>query len=264
MAELKAEEVLEDRFPGYEFEIAQDLNQSVWDLKGIPSDGTSEILVQVKMGGEGYTSDVLSRMQEDPEVLFAVSSEIHDRIVERMPQLAGQLIDLETSNLSFTGELEGDLEVLASNSGFDIPDSLSDVLPYVGEVILGIRLILDIVSTERELSEVAITDRSRMHALRALLLMSKFGVTTVCSTVGGMAGGSAGTLSLPGIGTAVGSIAGGLAGVTAATMLNRRLKPRTMQVALYLTGLDEDDVFYFRNRPVVDGIGASLASTSAA
>ena len=264
VAEFKAEDLLEERFPGYDFEIAHDLNQPVWDLKGISSDGTDEILVQVKMGGEGYASDVLDRMQDDPEVLFAVSSEIHDKIIERAPQLVNQLIDLETSNLNFTEGMEVDLEMLASNSGFDIADNLSDVLPYIGEVILGIRLIMDIVSTEKELSEVTLPDRSRMHALRALVLMSKFGVTTVCSTVGGMAGGSFGTLGLPGIGTAVGGIAGSLTGMTVAIMLNRRLKPRTMQVALRLTGLEEDDVFYLRNKSVVDGIGASMASTSAA
>ena len=264
VAELKAEDILEDRFSGFNFEIAQDLNQQVWDLRGISSDGTEEILVQVKMGGEGYASDVLSRMQDDPDVLFAVSSEIYDKIVERSPELADQLIDLETSNLNFTSELQGDLEILASNSGFDIPDTLSDILPYIGEVILGIRLIMDIVSTERELKEVALPDRSRMHALRVLVLMSKFGVTTVCTTVGGMAGASAGTLGLPGVGTAVAGIAGSLTGVGVATMLNRRLKDRTMQIAFYLTGLDEDDVFYLRNKPAIDGIGTSLASTSAA
>ena len=264
VAELKTEELLEERFQGYDFEIARDLNQPVWDVHGISSEGTGEILVQVKMGGEAYASDVLGRMQDDPDVLFAVSSEIHDKIIERTPELADQLIDLDVSNLDFTEDLEGNLGILASNSGFDIPDSLTEILPYVGEIILGIRLIMDIVSTERDLSEVALPDRSRMHALRALMLMSKFGVTTVCSTVGGMAGGSAGTLGLPGVGTVVGGIAGSLTGVTVAAMLNRRLKPRTMQIALRLTGLEEDDMFYFRNKPVIDGIGASLASTTIA
>ena len=210
VAELKTAELLEERFQGYDFEIARDLNQPVWDVHGISSEGTGEILVQVKMGGEAYASDVLGRMQDDPDVLFAVSSEIHDKIIERTPELADQLIDLDVSNLDFTEDLEGNLGILASNSGFDIPDSLTEILPYVGEIILGIRLIMDIVSTERDLSEVALPDRSRMHALRALMLMSKFGVTTVCSTVGGMAGGSAGTLGLPGVGTVVGGIAGSI------------------------------------------------------
>ena len=31
-----------------------------------------------------------------------------------------------------------------------------------------------------------------------------------------------------------------------------------------MTGLEEDDMFYFRNKPVIDGIGASLASTTIA
>ena len=43
----------------------------------------------------------------------------------------------------------------------------------------GIRLVMDVVSTERDFKDVQIQDRSRVHALKALVLMSKFGVTTV-------------------------------------------------------------------------------------
>ena len=54
VAEIKAEDLLEDRFSGYDFNLADNLNQPGWDLRGIDSDG-HEILVQVKMGGADYS-----------------------------------------------------------------------------------------------------------------------------------------------------------------------------------------------------------------
>ena len=75
VAEMRAEDLLEDRFPGYDFSVASDLDSPGWDLHGVAPEG-QDILVQVKMGGEGYVADVLERMRDDPAILFATSSEI--------------------------------------------------------------------------------------------------------------------------------------------------------------------------------------------
>ena len=91
--------------------------------------------------------------------------------------------------------------------------------------------------------------------MKALALMSRFGVSAVCVNLGG----AAGTMAVPGVGTLVGAVGGG--GV--AVYLNRRLRPRMMDVAMHLAGVTEDDVFYFRNKAAVDGIGESLAETTA-
>lgn len=145
-----------------------------------------------------------------------------------------------------------------------MPDSLAEMLPYAGEIILGITLVMDIVSTERDFKDVQLQDRSRVHALKALVLMSKFGVTTVFTTAGGTAGGAAGTALLPGVGSAAGSIVGSIAGAGAAAFLNRRLQPQMMEVGMAIAGVDEDDMFYFRNKCAIDDIGASLAATTLA
>ena len=138
------------------------------------------------------------------------------------------------------------------------------MLPYAGEIILGIRLVMDVVSTERDFKDVQLQDRSRVHALKALVLMSKFGVTTVLTTAGGAGGTAAGTALLPGVGSAAGGIVGSIAGAGTAAFLNRRLQPHIMEVGMAIAGVDEDDMFYFRNKKVIDGIGASLATTRAA
>ena len=262
VAEMRAEDLLEDRFSGYDFSIAEDLNQPGWDLSGVNADG-HEILVQVKMGDVEYAYDVMGRMRDDPDTLFAVSQEIYQKVSESSPELSAQLISLGESNLEFTQEVKEGLEILASNEGFDIPDGIGEMLPYAGEIILGIRLVMDVVSTERDFKDVQLQDRSRVHALKALVLMSKFGVTTVLTTAGGAGGTAAGTALLPGVGSAAGGIVGSIAGAGAAAFLNRRLQPQMMEVGMAIAGVDEDDMFYFRNKRVIDGIGASLAATKA-
>ncbi len=263
VAEMEAEQLLENRFSGYEFRLADNLNRPDWDLRGINSDG-HEILVQVKMGSADYAYDVLDRMQDSPDTYFAVSQEIYQKVLESSPELSAQLIHLGESNLEFTQEVSEGLGILASNEGFDVPDGIGEMLPYAGEIILGIRLVMDIVSTERDFKDVELADRSRVHALKALVLMSKFGVTTVFTTAGGAAGGAVGTALFPGVGTAVGGIAGSIGGAGTAAFLNRRLQPHMMEVGMTLARVDEDDMFYFRNKRVIDGIGASLAATRAA
>ena len=260
VAEIKAEDLLEERFPDSDFRIAVNLNQPVWDLQDVTSDG-QEILAQVKMGGEGYVQDVLERMHEGTSVLFATSTEIYKAVLQSSPELSDQLINLGISNADVTEGVEEGLSLLAANSGFDVPDSLGEMLPYVGEIILGIRLILDVVSTERDFKDVNLDDRARVHALKALVLMSKFGVTTVFTTTGGAGGTAVGTALFPGVGSAAGGIAGGIAGAGVAALLNRRIQPHMMEMGMAVSGVDEDDMFYFRNKSGIDGIGLSLAST---
>ncbi|MYE55307.1 MAG: hypothetical protein F4X34_08970 [Chloroflexi bacterium] len=263
VAEIRAEDLLEDRFPGYDFSIASDLTQPGWDLHGVTPEG-QDILVQVKMGGEGYVANVLERMRDDPAILFTTSSEIYDSVLNSAPEMTDQIIDLGISNAEFTEGVEEGMNILASNAGFDVPDTLGEMLPYVGEIILGVRLIMDMVSNERDFKDVNLDGRARVHALKALVLMSKFGVTTVMTTTGGTGGTLAGSAMLPGIGSAVGGIVGSMGGAATAAFLNRRLQPHTMEIGLAIAGVDEEDMFYFRNKRIIDGIGMSLAETTAA
>ncbi len=247
LAEFKAESVLEERFTGFNFTLAPDPTQAVWDLRGVGPEG-KEVLVQVKTGGAGYAGEVLERMEEAPNVMFAVSSNLYAELTERAPELQDRLIDIGVANHEFTETAKEGLATLAGNMGIDVPDSLGEVLPYVGEVVLGIKLIQNIVSTERALKGVALSDRSRVHGVRALALMSRFGVTSVFASAG----------------TATGGPVGGLAGGGAAMMLNRMLQPRIEEVAIRLVGGDADDMFYLMNKQAIDEIGASLAATAAA
>ena len=73
-------------------------------------------------------------------------------------------------------------------------------------------------------------------------------MTTVLSTVGGMGGAAAGSF-VPGVGNLIGGIAGAVTGAGMAMYLNRHLQPHTLRLALDITGLTNDDLFYFKNKP---------------
>ena len=206
----------------------------------------------------------MGRMGDDPDTLFAVSQEIYQKVSESSPELSAQLMSLGEYNLEFTQEVSEGLGLLASNAGFDVPDVLGEILPYVGEVILGIRFVMDVVSTERDFKDVDLDARARVHALKALVLMSRFGITAVFTTAGGAGGSAAGTVLFPGVGTAVGGIAGSIGGAATAAFLNRRIQPQIMEIGMAIAGVDGDDMFYFRNKAAIDWIGQSLAATRAA
>ena len=253
LGELRVQEHLQQEFPGYSFEIAADQNQPVWDILAASPDGT-ETQIQVKIGGEEYADEVAARMQEDPDVLFAVSNEIRAEVLAEHPELSSQFIDLNLSNYEFVSEVEEGMGLLAENSGIDVPDKVSGFLPYVTEIVLGIRLLYDIVKTERDFEAVEFDDKTRINAMKALVLFQRFGISAVLTTAGGAVGSI-----IPGFGNIVGAIAG--AGLS--VYLSSKLRPHMLEIGMKLAGITADDLFYFRNKVTVDQIGDSLAHTAA-
>lgn len=247
--EVRLPEKLSSEFPGYKFTIAEKANQGIWDIKGVDTDG-QEILVQAKMGAVTYANDVIERMDENSNVFFSVSAEIHDKIAQLRPDLLPRLIETDVSNFDFTEHVKENLNVLAENLGIDVPDEIGDILPYLSEIILGIRFLYDIVSVERDFKSVQLEERSRMHAIKALILLSRFGISTVCT----VAGGSAGTAITPGWGT----VFGALTGAVVAGILRKKLQPQMISIAQWLVGVDSDDLFYFRNKERIDQLGLSF------
>ena len=262
LGELRVQDHLQQEFPGDSFEIAADQNQRGWDIIATSPDGTTEH-IQVKVGGEEYAGKVLTSMQENPDVLFVVSNEIRATILAKHPELSAQFIDGNLSNYEQTTEVEEGLELLLDNSGVDVPDTVGGILPYATEIILGIRLLRDIVNTERDFEAVAFDDRMRVQGMKALVLLQRFGISTVLTTVGGVAGGAAGT-AIPIIGNVIGAIGGAIGGAGLAALLSSKLRPHMLEIGMELAGLTEDDLFYFKNKVPIDRIGESLARTAAA
>jgi hypothetical protein len=230
-------------------------------IRDSTSSNVEPISIQVKTQATDNSGDVVDAMQENPDTLFLVAEATRHKIVEDHPELTDQFVEPTLSGMELRQDTQENLELLSENQGLDVPDGVGEIIPYVTEVVLGIQLLYDIARTEKDLARLQFEDRGRLHALSALMLGTRFGISTVCTTAGSAAGGAAGS-AVPGVGHAIGGIGGGVAGAGAAYFIKKRVMPHATEYGLKLVGLTEDDLFYLQNKDGVDAIGQSIASTA--
>lgn len=252
--EFELQNRLEEVYPNYDFNIALNPTQPIWDIQAINSEGVTEFFVQAKMWGEGSASNLQRIMEENPEILYATCNEIRDKVLENAPELADQFLPVDISNYDFTEDVKENLETLVGNLGIDVPDSLGDVLPYVGEIVLGIRLILDMIEVQKSFVNISAADKAKLSGVKAIVLLSRFGITSTCAAIGSAAGGLAGG--------PVGAPVGGMLGAIASSKLNKKLKPKMIELALKLLNLKEEDMFYYNNKKKIDKLALSFKSLS--
>lgn len=241
-------------------EIAPDPDQPVFDITGIPPDGEDTVSIQVKTGAAEYAQEVRDAMAEAPDVHFMVSSEIYDRIAESTPDAVDRMMDIG-AGWELAEGIEDGLETLTGNLGINLPDSLGEILPHAGAVLAGARLIYSVVRTEMEFNEADRTTKNKIQVVTTLALMARMGIASVLSAAGASAGAMAGSF-IPGVGNAVGALAGtGIAGF-GGWYLNRKLQPHMLQLGLDICGLEEDDLFYFKNKSRVDRLAVSFQGTA--
>ena len=260
IAEFNAAEQLRDA--GYtNVTIAENPTQAVFDIIAIPPGGGAEVHLQVKTGGANYASEVLDAMQRSPDVHFAVSSEIYNEISESAPEMAERMLELD-ADLELVSGIQDGLETLSNNLGIDIPDSLAKIIPYGAAIAASARLLYGVIRTEREFRAADRTTRNKIQVVQTLTLMSRMGISSVLAYAGGLGGTAAGS-AIPGVGNLAGGIAGSLAGWGMGIYLNRHLQPRMLSLALSITGLEQDDLFYFKNKPRIDLLALSFHRTAA-
>ena len=259
LAELNAAEMLEQQ--GFtDVSIAASPIQPGWDISAVNEAGET-VLFQVKTGSEAYASSVMAGMQGESSPEFLVGSELHDAISESSPELARRLTEIGP-DFELVEGIEGGLTTLSDNLGIDIPDGWLEFLPGAAALLAAVSLISGALETERQFRDVDRTHKNKLQVVKALTVMSRFGISTVFATVGGTLGTAAGSAA-PGVGNAVGGIAGSGAGATAGWWVNRRLKPHMLSLALDITGLSHGDLFYFKNKVRIDELGLRLRRAAA-
>ena len=258
VAEFDAKDMLEQQ--GWtNVEIAPDPTQSVWDISAVNGAGGREFF-QVKTGGADYASDVMEAMENAPDVGFLVSSEIYDRIAESVPELVDRLADIGPDYLLVNGIQDG-LSTLSDNLGIDVPDGIGEILPVAGQIFAAARLIYGALRTEREFKAADRTTRNKIHVVQTLTLMTRMGVSATLAAVGGMAGTAAGS-AIPLVGNLLGGIVGTVGGAGMGMYLNQRLQPHMLNLALDITGLTNDDLFYYKNKPRIDQVALNFRQTA--
>ena len=232
--------------------LAPTPTQEGWDISAVDPEGQTA-LIQVKTGTSLSASEVRDLLEAEPSYLFAFGTEIHDKVVVSGMDTGNRIIAVTGSDYARVEGIKDGLETLGANEGLDIPDGVVDIIPYAIVIVGAARLIYSALKTEREFKAADRTTKNRLHVVQTLTLMSRMGVSAVLATVGGTAGAAAGT-SVLGIGNLIGGVGGTLVGAGVGMYLNKRLQPHMLELALDITGLTHDDLFYYKNKPRVDAV----------
>ncbi len=258
LAEFHAKDVLQQN--GYSnVEIASTPTQAFWDISAVNPAGET-VFFQVKTGAESYAADVTAALEFEPDVNFIVSSELYNSITSKSPEYIDQLTTLEPDYI-LVENIDDGLRTLSGNEGIDIPDGVGDVLPVAGGIILAASLIHSAWGTEKGFTAADRTTKNKVHVVRTLTLMSRFALSSGAATVLGTGGAAAGSL-MPGPGNIVGGLAGVLAGAGLGIYLNKLSQPRMLDLALSITGLTFDDLFYYKNKSRIDEVAVRIHETA--
>ena len=211
-------------------------------------------------------STIAERLAEGPDSFvsdryFAFGSELYGKAVPSGIDETGRIV----ADIGSTAELEGTasegLELLSDNMGIDIPDGIGDILPYAGAIIAGARLVHSVIKTEKEFKAADRTIRNKIQVVQSLTVMSRLGVTTVLAAAGGAGGTAIGSI-IPGPGNIIGGILGSIGGAGMGMYLNKHLQPHMLNLALDITGLTNDDLFYYKNKPRIDNLSINFRKTA--
>lgn len=258
LAEIQVANQLEQN--GFtDVEIAASATEPIWDISAVNEFGET-IFFQVKTGAESYANDVINALEATPGLDFHVSSELYHHISEAAPDLVDRITDIGFDYHLVEG-IEDGLSTLSDNLGIDVPDGVGDIIPYAGAIIAGARLVYSVIKTEKEFKAADRTTKNKIQVVQSLTIMSRIGVTTALATAGSMGGGAVGSI-IPGVGNLVGGIVGTLGGAGMGMYLNKHLQPHMLNLALDITGLTNDDLFYYKNKVRVDGVAVSYQNTS--
>ena len=247
----------------------------VWDISAISPDG-EPVLISVKTGAINedtgiaeYAREVIKEMDAHGTIDFMVGEEVYATIERLRPDLVERIIaDVGPDHELVQGITDG-LATLTGNLGIDVPDSMVEIIPYAIAIFASVRLIMNVIKTEKEFKASDRTTKVKVQVVQTLTLISRMGPKTLMSIVGGksgaIGGGAIGTIAgtaVPGIGNAiggtVGSIGGGIGGAAIGyrigSYLSKHLQPHMLNLALNITGLTNDDLFYYKNKVRIDNV----------
>ena len=209
---------------------------------------------------------IAERLAEGPDSFvsdryFAFGSELYGKAVPSGIDETGRILADTGSTAELEGTANEGLELLSDNMGIDIPDRIGDILPYAGTILAGARLVYSVIRTEKEFKAADRTTRNKIQVVQSLTVMSRLGVTTVLATAGGAGGTAMGSI-IPGPGNIIGGIVGSLTGAGMGMYLSRHLQPHMLNLALDITGLTNDDLFYYKNKHRIDTVAWSFQTTA--
>ena len=193
---------------------------------------------------------------------FAFGSELYGKAVPSGIDETGRIVGDIGKDYELVGGIKDGLNTLSDNMGIDIPDGVVDIIPYAAAIMAGARLVYSVIKTEKEFKAADRTTKNKIQVVQSLTVMSRFGVTSVMAAAGGAGGTAVGSI-IPGPGNLIGGVIGSFAGAGMGMYLNRHLQPHMLNLALNITGLTNDDLFYYKNKTRIDNIALNFRKTAA-
>jgi hypothetical protein len=202
---------------------------------------------QERLGPRDVQEFVSEKVNEAMSPIFEHVSDYMDIMVDVLDQ----------SFIFLTGSMD-ELENVMEQMGIELPEGL-DFLPGASELILGVRLLLDIKKVNNDFVGISTDKKINIAAAKALVIMSKFGVSITLVSIGTAAGGAGGGM-LGGVGAIIGAPLGAITGGITAGYINKKIAPYAQELSYKLLKLEKEDLFYYKNKMRIDEIGQRLAN----
>jgi hypothetical protein len=251
--------------PSKLFQMVPDFSEvAVYQLTGAglkklfqDSDGFKTAKYQ-EMFSENFLHEERMGPRDIQEYVSEKVNEAMRPIFENVTDYMELFVDVvEQSFIFLTGTMD-ELESFMEQWGIEIPEGL-DFIPGASELILGVRLLLDIRRVNDEFIGIFPDRKVNIAAAKALVIMSKFGVSLTLVSIGTAAGGAGGGM-LGGVGAIIGAPLGAITGGVTAGYINKKIAPYAQELSYKLLKLEKEDLFYYKNKARIDEIGHRLRS----
>ena len=131
-----------------------------------------------------------------PRYIICYSNEIRDKVLENAPELADQFLPVDFSNYDFTEGVKENLETLVGNLGIDIRQ-FRRCITLCRRDSSGNQANFRPDRAYKSFANISATDKAKLSGVKAIVLFSRFGITSTCAAIGSVAGGLIGPLGAP-------------------------------------------------------------------
>jgi hypothetical protein len=221
------------------------------------SDGFKNAKYQ-EMFSENFLHEERMGPRDIQEFISDNVNEAMHPIFENVSEYMELFVDVVDQSFVYLSGSMDELENIMEQIGIEMPEGL-DFIPGASELILGVRLLLDIKRVNNEFVGISQDKKINIAAAKALVIMSKFGVSITLVSLGTAAGGAGGGM-LGGVGAIIGAPLGAITGGVTAGYINKKIAPYAQELSYKLLKLEKEDLFYYKNKARIDEIGHRLRS----
>lgn len=290
--ELKLEEMLQLEDPNSTVDILPSSNFPVIDIIWNKSDN-SNIFIQAKNYAEQQASDIadvisgqpdkftelldsergMQLLQDYPElqemidnqditIVNYLTSEVGNKILSDYPELVDQVVVTPLSNVEITEDLKEHVLAIASAYNIDIPNIdiqfVEDFVPYVSELVLGLRLLYDLASVNKNFKLISKTEKEKIGAVKVLVLLTRYGVRAILSGLAAAAAmGAVGGPANPAAPFA--GVVGGIAGLAVSSKISEIIMPNLVNILYNLMNITPEQAYYYAHKIDIDYLAIEFA-----